>query len=289
MKVIMILIDGFGVPPEGWRNSVYAEVTSNKFIELFEKHSVPIDATMNISGIPQSATGQTAIFTGLPAAKIVGKHVSAFPGKQLIDLIEQQNIFKSILKLNKKATFANAYVRYTPQELQDKGFASVTTVMSKKSLNEYRNLNHLLSNNAVFHDITRETLKRFEPPEKYKTSKISEIIPEDAAKHLAKFSDQYDFTLYEYFLSDHAGHKNDFPMLTKVLKNFSIFLTKLSELAKDKFSIILVSDHGNCEDMTTKRHTCNPVPFLVYGKMSTGKEKIKSIDKVYDFILEKFK
>ena len=285
----MILIDGFGIPPENWRNSVYNKFVSSNFIELFDTFSTPIDPTMNVPGIPQSATGQTAIFTGIPVAKILGKHISAFPGKNLIEFIEKQNIFTSILKLNKKVAFANAYVRYTPQILKDKGFASVTTIMTLNALIEQRNLDHLLKGHAVFHDLTRETLSKFEVPEKYQIKKIPTISPEQAAEDLANFSNNYDFTLYEYFLTDHAGHKNDMTMLGKVLGNFSKFFTKLIQLANNNYSVILVSDHGNCENMHDKKHTLNPVPFFTYGKISKNKEKIKSIDEIYKFVLEKLK
>jgi 2,3-bisphosphoglycerate-independent phosphoglycerate mutase len=29
--------------------------------------------------------------------------------------------------------------------------------------------------------------------------------------------------------------------------------------------VLLTSDHGNLEDATTRRHTTNPVPLLVWG------------------------
>jgi hypothetical protein len=39
----------------------------------------PTDATLNTTGLPQSATGQTVLFTGINAASIAGRHISGFP------------------------------------------------------------------------------------------------------------------------------------------------------------------------------------------------------------------
>ena len=37
-----------------------------------------IDARLGVSGLPQSATGQTTLFTGVNAPKITGRHINAF-------------------------------------------------------------------------------------------------------------------------------------------------------------------------------------------------------------------
>ncbi|HEY9807154.1 MAG TPA: hypothetical protein V6D04_11335, partial [Candidatus Obscuribacterales bacterium] len=37
-----------------------------------------IDATLGVPGLPQSATGQTALFTGCNAPAFLGRHQSAF-------------------------------------------------------------------------------------------------------------------------------------------------------------------------------------------------------------------
>jgi bisphosphoglycerate-independent phosphoglycerate mutase (AlkP superfamily) len=281
MKVVMILIDGFGVPPENWRNSVYSEYTSPSFISLFEKHSIPVDATMGVSGIPQSATGQTAIFTGIKTSEILKKHIPAFPGKTLKDWIIKQNIFKALIAEGKKALFSNAYVRYTPEILEQKGYASVTTVMARHTLKKFLNANDLSANKAIFHDITRKSLQNLE----HIPDKPPVIQPEEAAEHLSELAINNDFTLFEYFLTDHAGHKRNFNALQECLQDFSRFFIKLIQLAENNFSVILISDHGNCENMKVSGHTVNPVPLFVYGELAEKNYKqIKSINEIYGFL-----
>ena len=40
---------------------------------------LPLDATLGVPGLPQSGTGQTALFTGMNAPKLIGKHFGPFP------------------------------------------------------------------------------------------------------------------------------------------------------------------------------------------------------------------
>jgi bisphosphoglycerate-independent phosphoglycerate mutase (AlkP superfamily) len=49
----------------------------------------------------------------------------------------------------------------------------------------------------------------------------------------------------------------------EVLERFSDFLQGVVEqLFKTDTCILLISDHGNIEDLSVKTHTRNPVPFL---------------------------
>jgi len=43
----------------------------------------PTDATLGVAGLPQSATGQTAIFTGVNASALLGRHLWGFPNERL--------------------------------------------------------------------------------------------------------------------------------------------------------------------------------------------------------------
>src|SRR5512145_901748 len=43
----------------------------------------PIDACLGVDGLPQSATGQTTMLTGVNAAAALGRHKEGFPGPRL--------------------------------------------------------------------------------------------------------------------------------------------------------------------------------------------------------------
>jgi bisphosphoglycerate-independent phosphoglycerate mutase (AlkP superfamily) len=53
----------------------------------------------------------------------------------------------------------------------------------------------------------------------------------------------------------------------EVIENLEGLLDSLlGQLDLSRHSIILTSDHGNVEDLSTKRHTLNLVPTLLWGK-----------------------
>jgi predicted AlkP superfamily pyrophosphatase or phosphodiesterase len=87
-----------------------------------------------------------------------------------------------------------------------------------------------------------------------------------AGEQLGKISKAHDFALFEYWLSDYAGHHQDMSQATELLNSFDQVLGGLlNTWGDDKSLIILTSDHGNIEDLSTRRHTTNPVPALLIG------------------------
>ncbi len=277
-KVIMIMVDGFGVPEKGWFNSVYSELCDTRFVKLLADFSIPVSAKLDVEGIPQSATGQTALFTGFNAAKIMGMHVQGFPGPRLRELICSRNLFSNLMERGKKVAFANAYVQYTLEELASMRLKSVTTTMVESSIGWVRNMEDLLSGKAVYHDITRKSIMGRMP--------VQEISPKQAAQDLLNISKEHDFTLFEYFLTDRVGHKMDVQALKEVLGDLSVFMCELVDSAAENTLIILTGDHGNCEDLSTRKHTNNPVPLFVYGHPLPRDRQINSIEEIYYFILE---
>jgi 2,3-bisphosphoglycerate-independent phosphoglycerate mutase len=221
----------------------------------------PVNATLGVPGLPQSGTGQTAIFTGVNAAKIIGRHFGPYPSSELRGVVESRNIFRRVLDLGKKAVFANAFPRqffeYTRSGTRR---LTVTTLSAMASRVRLLDADALGRNEAVSADITRERWAELGYPE------IPVIPPEVAGTHLAELARQNDFVLFEYWLTDHAGHKQDMKWSLSVLENFDTFLGGvLDSLDHSAVSILMVSDHGNIEDLSVRTHTRNPVPLLVSG------------------------
>ena len=81
---------------------------------------------------------------------------------------------------------------------------------------------------------------------------------------------QVDFLLFEYWLTDHAGHRQDFQMASEVLTRFDRFLSGLlKHISLDSFTVACISDHGNIEDLSVKTHTRNAVPGIFLGRHRT--------------------
>jgi hypothetical protein len=271
------MLDGVGIPPEGWRNSDFCKYCGEEFVELFENFAVPIDACLDIPGLPQSATGQCSLFCGINAPQLMGRHIQGFPGPELRKLIRERNIFKSLKVLGKSVCFANAYVRMTLEDLKRIGFRSVTSVMAESALKDVLTLDDLLAGNAVFHDLTRESIADSFP--------VDIVSPETAAEDLLVVSRDFDFTLFEYFMSDRAGHKRIPEMVEKALTEMGAFICRLVQKLPEDTLLLITSDHGNCEDLSKKSHTENPVPFFVYGKLRPRRIEVLSLVDIHDWIL----
>jgi len=253
----MLFVDGFGLPSGALESSVYGEFPS--LLQLLARHCVPLDAHLGVDGLPQSATGQTALLTGVNASAHVGTHVEGFPNAALRELIRRENAFRKLLANGRSCTFANAYVLFPGGRLPA-SLRSVTTVAALSAFGETRNREELLAGDAVYHDITRETL-----PSRG-VEDIPTITEDEAAEHLLSIVRSVRFCLFEYFITDHAGHRGTTEERQHVLGSLDRFVAGLlRELDVSRELLLLVSDHGNIEDSTRRLHTANPVPWAAWG------------------------
>ena len=225
------------------------------------------DACLEMKGLPQSATGQTAMFTGVNASQIMGRHCEGFPGPTLRKLIEQGNLFMELSRKGLRCRFADAYMVDSVDELRGRRFKSVTTVMALTQPETISIQDDLTANQAVFHDITRKSLRE-------KGLTIPLVTPPQAAEHLIEVALANDFTLFEFFQTDLAGHSCQYDHACETLRTLDLFLDTAVKLCKTTgLLLILTSDHGNIEDMGTRGHTRNPVPLIALGP---GADEIKN-------------
>ncbi len=88
------------------------------------------------------------------------------------------------------------------------------------------------------------------------------------------FAGENRFTLYEYFITDKVGHRQDMQATKLVLRNLAAFIRGvLTRIDLSQTSVILTSDHGNIEDLSSRNHTLNAVPTIVWG---VNRERIAS-------------
>ena len=213
----------------------------------------PIDATLGVEGLPQSATGQTTLYTGQNAPEFLGRHQSGFANGSLRSLIDQHGLFKRAIALGHTATLANAYSpEYFYAIAQRKRRYSVCTLLNMTANLPFRMQYEYEKGEAIFWDITGEMSRGCREP----------ISPQAAGKRLAKLSGRYGVTLFESYLSDFAGHARDKGQAVKCLQRIDSFLESAIAHLPPNVTLIVTSDHGNIEDLSTKRHTFNKVPLL---------------------------
>ena len=258
MKIVFLFIDGVGLREPAPDNPVNPEVCPT-LCRLIERHSVPIDACLAVEGLPQSATGQATMFTGVNAPVFMGRHCEGFPGPSLRKKIEDHNLFLALKARGKRIKFADAYLVDSPDELVPRRFKSVTTVMALTAPETISTIEDLLDDQALMQDLTRETIQDRYPD-------VPTVTPEDAANHLFGIARAYDFTLYEFFQTDVAGHSMDYARACSVLRTYDQFLAALVRYTDAAgITLLMTADHGNIEAMQERGHTRNPVPFIAFG------------------------
>lgn len=254
--ILLVFVDGLGLPPEPLADSVYSGLPA--LCRLLGDAAVAVDTGLGVPGLPQSATNQTAILTGINAPALLGGHREGFPNRALRPVIEAHNIFSRLQAAGKRCTFANAYAKRPGGQLP-LFLRSVTTVATLAAFGDTRNRQALVDGDAVYHDITRFTL-----PDRG-VHDIDPIDEETAAGHLLGIVRDHHFTLFEYFLTDHAGHRNDPDEKRSLLASLDRFLgAVLGRLDPESELLLLVSDHGNIEE-DHAAHSANPAPWAAVG------------------------
>ena len=282
MKVLFLFIDGVGLRGAAADNPVNPEVCPT-LCRLVEKHSKPIDACLGVEGLPQSATGQATMFTGVNCASAMGRHCEGFPGPALRAIIEKSNLFLQLEKRGRKVAFADAYLVDSADELASRRFKSVTTVMALTVPKVVLTADDLMEDRALMQDLTRETIQDRYPD-------VAIIPPQRAAEHLFAIAQKNDFTLYEFFQTDVSGHSLDYARACAVLRMYDRFLATLARFTEAAgMTLVITSDHGNVECMAERGHTRNPVPFIAFGPREERiRAAVSSLKDVTPAILAEF-
>ena len=86
---------------------------------------------------------------------------------------------------------------------------------------------------------------------------------------LARIAAEHRFTLYEYFITDKIGHAQDMSAAKTTLTELASFIRELlTKLDLEHTTVILTSDHGNIEDLSSRNHTLHQVPTIIWGVTS---------------------
>lgn len=293
MKILMFFIDGFGLGKKVETNPfTYAQTPvldqilgqglyqESGIIKAEKGIVIPTDACLGVPGIPQSATGQTTLWTGINASQVIGDHLNGFPNDELQRIIKKHSLLKQVVDRGLTATFANAFrPSFFAEENRPKSASTLVTLAAGLRL---RNLEDLVQGQAVYQDITNHLLLE-------RGYQVEPVQPVEAGRRLAGLAQKYDLTLFEYFHSDAVGHKQNLCQAIRVIEVIDAFIGGILErISLDEHLILVTSDHGNIEDLTTSLHTTNPVPtILIHNKVNElPYGRIRSLTDITPFILE---
>ncbi len=283
MRVLFIFLDGIGLGENNPETNPFARARMPHLNELLQgrsllKDSAPfhgeratllaVDPAVGVSGLPQSATGQAILMTGINIPAELGYHYGPKPNPEVAAYLKEATLFSRFAKEGKKAALLNAY---PPRYFHgiDSGkrlYSSIPLAVINAGLPLFRH-DDFFAGRALSADFTGEGWRTMLG---FVDSPVLE--PPEAGRRLAALAKKYDFSLFEYWASDYAGHKQEMADAIKLMETFDGVLGGLTESRDEDGLILVTSDHGNMEDLSTRRHTDADVPALVIGNKTAREE-----------------
>ena len=294
MKVLFFFIDGIGLGKDDPDINPFSRVEMPTLENLLEGrkltagfspfHSLrasllALDACLGVRGVPQSATGQAALLTGRNVPQEAGFHFGPWPNQVVVDSLNNGNLFSFCKRSGKEAALLNAYPPSYFDAIQSgrRLYSAIPQAVVSAGI-PLKTIESLKSGNALSADFTNLGWH-----DRLGLDGIPVISNFEAGRRMAKLSNLYDFSFFEYWLSDYAGHEQDMDKACDLLRALDEVLNGLVTNWDDKEGIIFItSDHGNMEDLGTRRHTTNPVPALLIGAPQERGQFIKRMTKITD-------
>ena len=262
---LLLFIDGIGIGRDDPDTNPFAVAGIRRLAPLAGRAPQDgaslraLDATLGVPGLPQSATGQTTLFTGINAAVMVGRHHPGLPGPTLQAVLRGESLFAKLVRGGAAPTFANAFTRRYLEAKRPR--LGATTHMVMASGVQLRMLeDDDARDETLSHDYTGAWMSARGYPVKPRTA-------EQAARVLTRLVGAHDVVLYEYFLTDLAGHRGTREQRfgqARVVEE--LVDAVLGSVDRSQHRVVVVSDHSNLEEADHDRHTLNPVPLLAWGR-----------------------
>jgi 2,3-bisphosphoglycerate-independent phosphoglycerate mutase len=289
MRILFLFLDGIGLGDDNPETNPFIRADMPHLQSLlggkkltksaapFESNAITLkalDPNLGIKGLPQSATGQAVLLTGINIPAELGYHYGPKPNPEVAQYLNGHTIFSKTVNAGKKAALLNAYpLRYFDGIDSGKRlYSSIPLALTNAGLPLFTEKDYY-AGNALSADFTGEGWREFLGYPDAPT-----FDSETAGVKLAELAKRYDFSFFEYWASDYAGHKQDMKSAVSQLETFDGVLQGLLDnwdLEKDL--ILLTSDHGNMEDLGTRKHTAAHVPLLLFGNTSIRAEFQKEI------------
>lgn len=221
-----------------------------------------LDATLGVDGLPQSATGQTTLLTGVNAALVLGRHQGPHPGSQLQALLADQSLQVWARSRRLRLFHANGYRAEYLQRIAG----------------ARRNM---LSAFGFAARAAGESLLDLDDPRAHRPGYW--IDAAEAGRAFAAAADAHDLSVLEYWALDYSGHRDRAAVPVRLAELDSFVGAFVG--AASASTLVITSDHGNAEEPWHERHTRNLVPFIAHGPAAHGvPSSMSSIEDVAGWI-----
>ena len=286
MKILFIFLDGIGLGENNQGINPFANAHMPNLNHLLDGGSLfaesapfvgeyatllAIDPNLGVDGLPQSATGQAVLMTGINIPAKLGYHYGPKPNREVAAYLNGETLFSRCMKNGKKSALLNAYPsRYFDGIDSGKRlYSSIPLAVTNAGIELFKQ-DDFFSGRALSADFTGDGWRTMLG---YADAPV--MTPHLAGRKLVSLAMGYDFSLFEYWASDYAGHKQQMETAVRLMEIFDGVLGGVEEerrKTKEGLLVVVTSDHGNMEDMSTRRHTDAMVPALVIGEKSARDE-----------------
>lgn len=294
MQVLFIFLDGIGLGENNPQINPLARAKMPNLNALLDGRSLlkefapfvgeratllAIDPSVGVDGLPQSATGQAMLITGINIPAELGYHYGPKPNPEVAAYLTDGTLFSRFVKARKKTALLNAYPpRYFAGIDSGKRlYSSIPMGVTNAGIELFKH-EDFFAGRALSADFTGagwRTMLGF--------PNAPDMTPQQAGQKLASLAKEYDFSFFEYWASDYAGHKQDMEAAVELMESFDGVLGGLVEeighgqQTMDDMLVLITSDHGNMEDLSTRKHTDADVPLIVIGEKTAREEFTRDI------------
>jgi hypothetical protein len=276
-NLLLLFLDGVGLGADDPEHNPFATAHLPNLTELLDgrrllAHTprsesaralfIPTDACLGVAGTPQSATGQATILTGRNVPQAIGYHWGPKPNAAIAEIIRRESLFLQLKRRGLEAALLSGYpARYFEAIASGRrSYSAVPLAVTAAGLPLFTAAD-LRAGRAFATDFTNQGWHTH-----LGLADVPLYEPRQAGRRLAEAARAYPFAFFEHWLTDYAGHRGSLAEARALLETFDAVLGGLLEAWEDASGLIIItSDHGNLEDLSHRRHTCNPVPTLIIG------------------------
>jgi len=276
-RVIFLFLDGVGIGTDDPQINPLAAGDFPTLDHLLDGHSptqstgvhatakaefILADANLGVPGRPQSATGQTAILTGINAPQRLGEHYGPRPDARVRSILDEGSIFRRLNDAGKPTLFSNPYPEgYFAAVKRGKRLLSAVPYAATVGSQTLLGRDDLYAGRGIAADFTNQGWR-----DQLGYMDVPIYTPQAAGAKLWEIAQPYAFTFFEHWMTDLLGHRSQHAEAVAMLERFDGFLGGLLEAATlEETMIIVSSDHGNVEDCSHRKHTENPAFTLLLG------------------------
>jgi len=295
-NIIAVFLDGVGLGDDAPARNPFAAPNATPFLRAqlggraLVRDSVGIstdaatlvglDAALGVAGLPQSGTGQTAILTGINAPEALGEHIGPYPTAPLKAMLARDTVFHTLLAAEKAVAFANAYPdRFLNRLTRGTERLSANTRGALSAGLKLRDADDLRRGRAVSALLTNRYWRQW-------GYDVPLLSAQEAGAQLAALGSDHRLTYFELWYTDIVGHKQDAAQAEALLDMLDDFFAGLVGAMDARKTLLLVfSDHGNLDDLSTRKHTFAPALCLALGAEHRQIQTMHALTDIAPFII----